>query len=53
MGRPEINKDTVGMPLFLNLLISLIIVLLFFEKFKSSLSPSPSAYGLSPYTKIT
>ena len=51
-GLPVKNNEIVEISFLLN---SLIVLLNFhwYEKLSSSMSPSPSAYGVSPYTKIT
>ena len=53
MGLPDRNKEI--MLIFLSDInfITSSILMLFLLKFKSLISPKPSAYGVSPYTIIT
>ena len=52
-GLPVKNNEIVEIFFLLNSFNSFIKFSLVFEKLSSSMSPSPSAYGVSPYTKIT
>ena len=47
-GLPEINKETKGMPSFDIFFIALRIFLFLGLKSSEVISPSPSAYGVSP-----
>ena len=47
-GLPEINKETIGIPSFDIFFIALSIFLFLGLKSSDVISPSPSAYGVSP-----